>query len=134
MSPTKVRRFNTTNKIKGSYNAGGKDGEWNYYTNTGSLDKVLTFKNGILIKEEYINLLNYKSIEKTREIIQKTWAYNSNLLTTIIKEKTSTYTFGKNGEFTAKYIYPKMKKNKDDLVHIRKGNWTLTTNLINRIK
>ncbi len=95
------KHFDRNYRVTGSFNSNGKHGKWKYFTNRRSLDKTLTFENGTLIKEEFVNILNYKSIEKTRNLIQRTWACSSwNTLSFNHTEHTSTYTFKPDGTFT----------------------------------
>lgn len=98
------KHFDKNYKIKGSYNHSGKHGNWYYYTNRKEVDKIMTYENGILIGEEFINILNYKSVEKTREIIQRNWTlYDTNnspyLTTSRAKKKSSSYKFNPDGTF-----------------------------------
>jgi len=109
------KHFDKNYKIKGSYNPSGKHGNWYYYTNLKEVDKILTYEDGILISEEFVNILNYKSVEKTRKILQRTWAQydtnNSPYLTTNLSKKSTSYEFKPDGTF-----YNSTKK---------KGKWSL---------
>ena len=88
------------NTIEGTYNLNGKHGKWYYYNFRRAVEKILTYENGTLIKEEIINILNYKSTERTRKLIQRTWACsNWSMLSNNHTEHTKTYTFGPDGTF-----------------------------------
>jgi len=112
-------------KARGSYNSNGKHGEWNYYTSKLELDKTQTFKNGRLIKEEFINFLHYQSIEKTREVIQRTWSIFKlqKALDINVSKNSDTYTFEEDGTFI--YTINRLENRAKLAEDIKKGTWSL---------
>lgn len=93
------------NRIRGSFNEKGKHGEWVYYTKRVQREKKLTYENGILVSEEYYDILPYKLREKTREIIARKWAIHpeSKTMNTNFSKDGETCTFESNGVFTKSY-------------------------------
>jgi len=117
-----IERFALNSRIIGSYNAHGKHGTWKLYNAGGELDKIQTYENGNLVKEEFLNYLNYKSIEKLQETIVRTWSKNRNIFSANFKERSSTYTFESDG--TLIYRFRRMVDG-EDTGYIRKGTWKI---------
>ena len=110
------------NMIKGTYNLNGKHGKWYYYHFRSELDKILTYENGKYIAVEYINYLNYKSIEKSKQTVQGTWSIDENTLKSNFHKNSSTYTFEPDG--TVVYTFRRLMDG-EVTGFTRKGTWSV---------
>ena len=110
------------NMIQGSYNLNGKHGKWYYYHSRGYLDKILTYENGKYVDVEYINYLNFESIEKSKQTVQGTWSIDENTLVSNFHKNSSTYTFEPDG--TVVYTFRRLVDG-ELTGFTRKGTWSV---------
>lgn len=112
-------------EIKGTFNKNGKEGLWKYYHKKINLEKTKLYKDNKLVNETFINLLHHKSVQITKDMIQKSWRIDNyyNTLSTDITKYSNIVTFHKDGSFT--FTTNQLNKESERTTTLKKGTWSV---------